>query len=113
MSRIIFISSMVIFILCSQLEAASLHNIEIKKYKFSPAEITIEAGDTIRWKKKKKRQYHSVWFEQSGEAEPEYLFPDDYYERTFSKIGHFPYRCGPHPEMTGNVNVINKTTTPQ
>ena len=92
--------------LSSQLLAATLHHIEIKKYQFSPSEITINIGDTIRWTNKEKRQYHSVWFEQLGEPEPDYLFPDDTYERTFSNAGSFPYRCGPHPEMTGNVQVI-------
>lgn len=87
-------------------EAATKHDIEIIKFKFSPAEITIEAGDTIRWTNKEKRQYHSVWFEQLGEKEPGYFFPDEFYERTFDKAGEFPYRCGPHPKMTGVVHVV-------
>ncbi|MEN8213815.1 MAG: c-type cytochrome [Pseudomonadota bacterium] len=78
---------------------------EILKFKFLPAEITIAAGDSIRWTNKEKRQYHSVWFEQLGEPEPDYLFPGDFYERTFDEAGDFPYRCGPHPEMTGMVHV--------
>jgi plastocyanin len=63
-------------------------------------------GQTITWENREKRQYHSVWFEALGEAEPEdYLFPEDTYERSFDKSGTFPYRCGPHPEMTGTVTV--------
>ncbi len=85
--------------------AATTHEIEIFKFKFLPAEITIEAGDTIRWTNKEKRQYHSVWFEQLGEKEPDYLFPGDFYERTFDEAGDLPYRCGPHPKMTGVVHV--------
>ena len=79
----------------------------IQKYKFVPQEITIKLGQTLRWENREKRQYHSVWFEALGEEEPEdYLFPDDAYEREFKKTGAFPYRCGPHPEMTGTVHVI-------
>lgn len=85
--------------------AATTHDVEIFKFKFLPAEITIEAGDTIRWTNKEKRQYHSVWFEQLGEKEPDYLFPGDFYERTFEEAGDLPYRCGPHPKMTGTVHV--------
>ena len=85
--------------------AATTHEIEIFKFKFLPAEITIEAGDTIRWTNKEKRQYHSVWFEQLGEKEPDYLFPGDFYERTFNEAGDLPYRCGPHPKMTGMVHI--------
>ena len=80
----------------------------IKDYKFIPQEITIKRGQTLRWENQEKRQYHSVWFEAQGEPEPaDYLFPDDSYEREFKQAGHFPYRCGPHPEMTGTVHVTD------
>ncbi len=78
----------------------------IKDFKFIPQHITIRKGQTITWENREKRQFHSVWFEALGEAEPEdYLFSEDTYERTFSETGTFPYRCGPHPEMTGSVTV--------
>ena len=80
----------------------------IKDFKFIPQEITIKKGQTIRWENIEKRQYHSVWFEALGEPEPEdYLFPDDTYDREFKETGSFPYRCGPHPEMTGTVHVTD------
>jgi len=82
--------------------------IVIKKFKFIPQEISIKRGDTVHWINQEKRQYHNVWFEALGEEEPDdYLFPDDSYERQFNKAGSFPYRCGPHPEMTGTVHVID------
>ncbi|WJW75430.1 cupredoxin domain-containing protein [Thiohalobacter sp. IOR34] len=77
----------------------------IKDYKFIPAEVSIRRGQTVRWENHEKRQYHSVWFEALGEPEPDYFFPDESYERTFDQPGDFPYRCGPHPEMTGVVHV--------
>lgn len=80
-------------------------NVDIYKFKFTPQEITISPGTVVRWINKEKRQYHSVWFEQLGEPEPDYLFPGDSYERKFDKKGRFPYRCGPHPKMTGVVHV--------
>lgn len=82
-------------------------NIEISIYKFEfiPKTISIKKGDTIVWVNKEKRQYHSVWFEQLNEEQPDYLFPGDIYERTFNEAGEFPYRCGPHPEMTATVIV--------
>lgn len=83
----------------------------IKDFKFIPQKITIKKGQKIRWENREKRQYHSVWFEALGEPEPEdYMFPDDEsfaYTREFKKSGSFPYRCGPHPEMTGTVRVID------
>ena len=78
----------------------------IKDYKFVPQKITIKRGQTLTWENQEKRQYHSVWFKALGEEEPaDYLFPEDTYERVFEETGSFPYRCGPHPEMTGTVHV--------
>ena len=78
----------------------------IKDFKFLPQHITIRKGQTVTWENREKRQYHSVWFQALGEDEPEdYLFPEDTYERSFPESGEFPYRCGPHPEMTGSVTV--------
>ncbi len=83
----------------------------IKAFKFIPQEITIKRGQTIRWENREKFQYHNVWFEALGEEEPDdYMFPDDesfVYTREFKKSGTFPYRCGPHPKMTGTVRVID------
>ncbi len=80
----------------------------IKGFKFIPQEITIKKGQILRWENREKRQYHSVWFELLDEEEPEdYLFPEDFYEREFAQVGSFPYRCGPHPEMTGIVLVTD------
>lgn len=77
----------------------------IRDFRFTPAEITIEQGDSIRWTNREKRQYHSVWFEAAGEEESDYLFPEESYVKQFNEKGDFPYRCGPHPEMTGVVHV--------
>ena len=77
----------------------------VKDFKFIPQEITIKRGQTITWLNQEKRQYHSVWFEALGEEEPDYIFPDENYQREFKQTGTFPYRCGPHPEMTGTVTV--------
>ena len=77
----------------------------IKDFAFIPQEISVPAGATVRWINREKRQYHSVWFEAAGDPEPDYLFPDEVYERTFPASGSFPYRCGPHPYMIGTVQV--------
>ncbi|MCW8945467.1 MAG: cupredoxin domain-containing protein [Sedimenticola sp.] len=79
--------------------------VEILKFEFIPQKITVKAGSTIRWTNKEKRQYHSVWFEQAGDPEPQYFFPGETFERSFDKPGVYPYRCGPHPKMTGTVVV--------
>ena len=82
--------------------------IDIYKFAFTPAQITIKQGDTVVWINKEKRQYHNVWFKQLFKDEPDYLFPDDSYRYTFNNIGAFPYECGPHPRMKGLVKVLKK-----
>ena len=79
--------------------------ISIVKYKFVPETVTITPGTTVRWINKEKRQYHSVWFEESGGEESDCMFPGDTLEMTFDETGKLPYRCGPHPEMTGTIIV--------
>lgn len=102
-----FLTALVIFVFPIYYAQANTDvvTVEIFEFKFIPQEITIKPGTTIRWINKEKRQYHSVWFEKLGEPEPDYLFPEEYYDRTFTQEGSFPYRCGPHPEMTGAVHV--------
>ena len=107
-----FILPFLFYFIASCSHAATTHDIDIFKFKFTPAEITIEAGDTIRWTNKEKRQYHSVWFEQLGEPEPQYFFPDEFFERTFTEVGDSPYRCGPHPKMKGIVHVVEAKSKP-
>ena len=100
-----------IFIIALSLRTASAGNeaplVIIDKFKFIPQEITIKRNQTLRWENHEKRQYHSVWFETSGEEESDYIFPDENYERVFKATGTFPYRCGPHPKMTGIVHVTD------
>ena len=81
--------------------------IEVKmlKYKFIPQILEIKVGQTVKWINVEKRQYHSVWFEQQGEDESDYMFPGDFLNKQFLKPGRYPYRCGPHPEMVGTIIV--------
>lgn len=80
--------------------------VEIYKKEFIPNTITINIGDTVIWKNIEKRQYHNVWFKQLDKVEPQYIFPEESYQKTFTSAGTFNYECGPHPKMTGIVNVI-------
>lgn len=100
----------VIILLLSALGSVNAKEVvvEIFKKQFIPAEITIEAGDTVIWKNVEKRQYHNVWFKQLVKEEPDYIFPGESYQRTFSKPGNFAYECGPHPKMVGVVKVVTR-----
>jgi plastocyanin len=89
-------------------DPAALVVVEIRDYQYQPASITMRAGSTVRWVNREKRTTHSVRFTgplgpQGSESER--LFPDDAWERRFDRPGRYPYECGPHPEMKGEVVV--------
>lgn len=77
----------------------------IEKYLFTPQEISIRQGDTVKWVNHEKRTSHSVVFPQEGGRESERLFPEESWERRFELPGRYEYHCGPHPEMKGVVLV--------
>lgn len=79
--------------------------VSIEKYLFAPQEVSIRAGDTVKWINREKRTSHSVVFPQEGGRESERMFPDESWERQFTLPGRYPYTCGPHPEMKGLVIV--------
>lgn len=84
---------------------AETAEVGIEKYTFTPAEVSIRAGDSVRWSNHEKRTSHSVVFPQEGGRESERLFPGESWARQFTVPGRYPYTCGPHPEMKGLVIV--------
>ena len=85
--------------------AAQTVEVSIQDYKYVPAELKVKAGTTVKWTNNEKRVSHSVLFTGPGGFESERFFPGESWQRTFDKPGSYPYHCGPHPEMTGVVEV--------
>lgn len=79
--------------------------VSMDKNLFVPQVLKIKPGTTVEWVNDEKRTSHSVFFEKEGLAESDRLFPGESWKRTFDKAGTYPYRCGPHPEMVGTVEV--------
>ena len=85
--------------------AEQLVDVRIEGYQYQPAEVTIRAGDSVRWTNHEKRTSHSVLFPRDGGLESERIFPQESWQRRFEKPGRYDYHCGPHPEMKGVVVV--------
>jgi plastocyanin len=85
--------------------AQGMEDVAIRDYRFQPAELKIRIGATVRWTNQEKRTSHSVLFLPPLNEETERLFPGESWQRKFDQPGTYPYRCGPHPEMTGVVEV--------
>jgi plastocyanin len=85
---------------------------------FSPAAMTIQIGDTVRWVWESSG--HNVVSGMDGNADHQFCSPSDTgcdnpplsssgttYEHTFMQAGSFPYHCSVHFSvgMTGTVHV--------
>lgn len=86
-------------------EAGEVVEVSIAKMQFEPQQIKVAPGTTVKWINNEKRTNHSVFFQQENLPESDRLFPGESWQRTFDKPGTYPYICGPHPEMTGVVEV--------
>ena len=94
------------FALAASLASASeVVEVSIEKMLFVPQLVKIKPGATVKWANHEKRNNHSILFEKEGYPESDRLFPGESWQRTFDKPGVYPYICGPHPEMTGVVEV--------
>lgn len=85
--------------------AAGTVEVSIREYKFTPALLTVKVGTTVRWTNHEKRTTHSILFLGPGGFESERFFPDESWQRRFDQPGSYPYSCGPHPEMKGQIDV--------
>lgn len=86
-------------------QAGEVVVVSIEKMKFEPQQVKVRPGATVKWVNNEKRNNHSILFEKEGLPESDRFFPGESWQRTFEKPGVYPYRCGPHPEMTGVVEV--------
>jgi plastocyanin len=86
--------------------AADGATIEIAKFAFTPKEITVAPGTTVRWVNHDEIP-HTVTSAQGQEKVlvSKGLDTDDSYSFTFAKEGDYAYYCTVHPYMSGVVHV--------
>jgi plastocyanin len=85
--------------------SATEAEVGIQGMRFDPPTLRVKAGTAVVWVNREKRTNHSVRFEQENDLESDRLFPGETWRRTFERPGAYPYRCGPHPEMRGLIEV--------
>jgi plastocyanin len=78
-------------------------SIEIKKFLFTPKEITVKPGTTIVWTNRDETPHTII--ASDGSFLSKAMDTDDRYEHTFAGEGDFGYLCTLHPYMTGIVHV--------
>jgi plastocyanin len=78
-------------------------SISIKSFKFTPADVTINVGDTIVWTNEDSVP-HTVE-SSDGTLRSDQLDKSDSFSYKFTKSGKYSYICGIHPSMKGSVTV--------
>jgi len=81
--------------------ALASNSILIENHAFNPGVLTIKAGDSVTWTNKDSVS-HSVVF---ADFESGLLKKGDSFTHVFDTAGSFKYNCGPHPDMTGTIEV--------
>src|SRR5918994_4917716 len=81
--------------------AATTHAVDIVDFAFSPAILTISAGDTVTWTNR-----DAVAHTATGDGfDSGDLAQGGSYSVTFAAPGTYDYLCTPHPTMTGRIVV--------
>jgi plastocyanin len=87
---------------------ATIHDISIQSFDFTPGNQTITAGDSVRWTNNDGVPHTStsdaaIW--TSGT-----LSPGQSYMRAFTSAGTFPYHCAIHISMKDTLTVVPPAT---
>jgi plastocyanin len=77
--------------------------ITIDNFTFTPKELTVAVGTTIKWVNHDDIPHTVV--EKKTTFRSKALDTDDSYSFTFTSAGTFDYFCGLHPHMVGQVIV--------
>jgi plastocyanin len=77
--------------------------ITIDNFTFSPKELTVAVGTTVKWVNHDDIPHTLV--EKKTTFRSKALDTDDSYSFTFTRAGTFDYFCGLHPHMVGKVIV--------
>ena len=79
------------------------NEITIDNFTFTPKELTIAVGTTVKWVNHDDIPHTVV--EKKTTFRSKALDTDDSYSFTFTSAGSFDYFCGLHPHMVGQVIV--------
>ena len=80
-----------------------VHDVVIKEFAFSPAELNITIGDGVVWKNN-DAVAHDITFDSGGTG-PGRIAAGEIAPRVFTKEGIYDYHCELHPEMKGRIIV--------
>lgn len=83
--------------------AAASGSVTIADFQFTPAQITIDQGDTVTWKNNGPSAHSAT--APDGSFDTGIFSAGESRSHTFSEAGTFSYICTPHPNMHGTIVV--------
>jgi len=90
---------------------AAVHEVTVGDNFFSPSELTIQVGDTVRWVNAAGGNSHNVT-SNTGAWAASPTASSFTFEVVFNSPGSFPYRCTPHSSvMTGTITVQGQASS--
>jgi len=100
---LLILVSLVATLVVAPAASAATKTVSIKRASFSPATVSITAGDTIRWKNDDTRDHQVV--STTGTFASPVLRPGRTYSFKFEVAGTYKYRDALVPSSTGTVKV--------
>jgi len=96
--------ALVILALGSRQAAAATHDVTVGDNFFSPANVTIQVGDTVRWNNAAGGNSHNVTANNGSFASP--TSSSFTFSHTFNSAGSVDYRCTIHAsQMKGTITI--------
>jgi len=83
--------------------SATVTAVTIKNFAFSPAQVTVKAGSTVRWTNQDSTA-HTITSDD-GKFNSGNLSTGGTFEFTFAAPGTYVYHCGIHPMMKATIVV--------
>ena len=100
----LLLAAIVLFVLGSlEMARGATHAVAIADFAFSPATLTITAGDTVTWTNEDQIEHTAT--STTGAFDSGLLGQGESYSFTFTTPGTYDYLCTPHPSMTGQIVV--------
>ena len=91
----------------------TLYTVEVSNFSFTPAQLTISVGDTVRWTN--TQGFHNVVADDNSFTSGAASSSSWVYEFVFNTAGSFPYYCSVHggtggAGMSGTITVEDVTS---
>lgn len=102
-TRIALAATLLVLVSATHVPAAKPARVDIKDFKYGPAEITVPVGAEVTWTNHDE-ETHTIT-SATGAFGSAGLSHDDTFTQAFPRPGRYAYFCALHPQMKATVVV--------